>query len=129
MSNLDPRAFLKASAVAAGACFPAFARTEASAIRAFRTSGSKRFQPMEQPLWQSGAAVAAQSIRIDSGQLYQQVFGFGAALTDESWCLLEQLNPAARTAILDECVGPQACAFLSPAPPLDPATIRLPLQL
>lgn len=51
------------------------------------------------------------TICIDSGQRYQQLLGFGAALTGASCYLLEQLDPAARAAILDECFGPSGLRF------------------
>jgi glucosylceramidase len=51
------------------------------------------------------------SIRLDPGQRYQQVLGFGAALTDSSCYLLEQLDPVKRKAILDESFGPSGLRF------------------
>ncbi len=118
MGNLDRRAFLKVSALAATsaatASLPAFAAGDSSgpsAVKAFRTTGDQRFQPVEPPAWQTGASVSGLRIRIDPGQRYQQVLGFGAALTDASCYLLEQLDPAARAAILDECFGSSGLRF------------------
>lgn len=51
------------------------------------------------------------SIRLDSGQRYQQLLGFGAALTDASCYLLEQLDAAKRKALLDECFSPSGLRF------------------
>jgi glucosylceramidase len=50
-------------------------------------------------------------IRLDPDQRYQQVLGFGAALTEASCYLLEQLDPARRSAILEECFGDSGLRF------------------
>ena len=49
---------------------------------------------------------SAMSVRLDPAQRFQQVLGFGAALTDASCYLLEQLDAGKRKSILDECFGP-----------------------
>jgi glucosylceramidase len=51
------------------------------------------------------------SIHLDPDQRYQQVLGFGAALTDASCYLLEQLDAGKRKALLDECFGPSGLRF------------------
>ncbi len=56
-------------------------------------------------MWRTGAATSPMSIRLDPEQRYQQVLGFGAALTDASCYLLEQLDAEKRKALLDECFG------------------------
>jgi glucosylceramidase len=44
-------------------------------------------------------------------QRYQRVLGFGAALTDASCYLLEQLDARKRKTLLDECFGPSGSRF------------------
>jgi glucosylceramidase len=51
------------------------------------------------------------SIRLDPNQRYQQVLGFGAALTDATCYLLEQVDAAKRRAILEECFGASGMRF------------------
>jgi glucosylceramidase len=112
MGKTDRRTFLKISALAASsaaakslyALEPGRA-ADATGVRAWRTAGQQRFQPIQPPSWQTGVPVSAFSIRIDPGQRYQRVLGFGAALTDASCYLLEQLDATRRAALLEECFG------------------------
>ncbi|MBV8672336.1 MAG: hypothetical protein JOZ33_02790 [Acidobacteriaceae bacterium] len=112
MVKSDRRTFLKLAAVAASgaASRSLHALTALSApgngMRAWRTAGSQRFQSIEAPVWQTGASGSQPSIHLDPSQRYQQVLGFGAALTDASCYLLEQLDAPGRAAILEECFGP-----------------------
>ncbi|HZD75415.1 MAG TPA: hypothetical protein VE218_00325, partial [Acidobacteriaceae bacterium] len=59
------------------------------AIQAWRTSETSRCEQVEAPVWRTGAAGAA-AIQLDPDQGYQEVLGFGAALTDSSCYLLGQ---------------------------------------
>ena len=119
MGNLDRRAVLKDSALAATsaatASFPACAAEDAShpsPVKAFRPAESNRFQAIEPPLVQPLPPVSAFTSRIDSGQRYQQLLGFGAPLTGASCYLPEQLNQPLVSAILDRCFGPFSPALL-----------------
>jgi glucosylceramidase len=51
------------------------------------------------------------SIHLDPDQRYLQVLGFGAALTDASCYLLEELDAGKRKTLLDECFGPSGLRF------------------
>ena len=51
------------------------------------------------------------SIRLDPDQRYQQVLGFGAALTDASCYLLEELDTDKRKSLLNECFGSSGLRF------------------
>lgn len=52
-------------------------------------------------------------IRIDSAQRYQEIVGFGAALTDASALTINRLAPAQRQALLEELFGPSPGLHLS----------------
>jgi glucosylceramidase len=109
MDNTNRRTFLKLAAFAASAPLTAWAAPDSpaapAAIRAWRTTGQQRYVPIEVPAWRTGLPVSAMSIHLDPAQRYQQVLGFGAALTDASCYLLEQLDAEKRKALLDECFG------------------------
>ena len=51
------------------------------------------------------------SIHLDPDQRYQQVLGFGAALTDASCYLLEELDTDKRKSLLNECFGSSGLRF------------------
>lgn len=112
MGKFDRRTFLQLSALAASSAASGSLRALAAAdtpgpgrVKAWRTAGQQRFEPFEAPAWQTGAEVSAPGIRIDPQQRRQQVLGFGAALTDATCYLLEQLNAGRRADILEECFG------------------------
>ncbi|HEY6447235.1 MAG TPA: glycoside hydrolase family 30 protein [Acidobacteriaceae bacterium] len=109
MGTTDRRTFLTISAMtAASAAFStlsARAASSASTVRAWRTAGQQRFQPIDATGWQTGVPVSPFSIRLDPAQRYQRVLGFGAALTDASCYLLQQLDETRRAALLEECFG------------------------
>ena len=119
MGKSDRRAFLKFSALAAASsaasnslgALAAENPAAATQIKAWRTSGQQRFESISAPAWQPGAEVSPVSIRLDPNQRYQQVLGFGAALTDATCYLLEQLDAAKRKAILEECFGVSGMRF------------------
>jgi glucosylceramidase len=110
MDNSSRRSFLKiAAALAASSTLDSrliALAPEAGPLKAWHTAGQQRYASIEAPVWRSGAATSAMSIHLDPAQQYQQVLGFGAALTDSSCYLLEQLDPGKRKAILDESFGP-----------------------
>ena len=52
------------------------------------------------------AAEAKTTIEIDAGKRYQEMVGFGAAITDASaWLIEQRMNPAQRKALLAELFG------------------------
>lgn len=112
MKTTNRRTFLKLSAMAAAAAtFPSFARATAGTVEAWRTAGEQRWQPLEALAWEQSIGTSPMSIHLNPSQKYQQVLGFGAALTDASCYLLEQLDPARRKTILDQCFGPSGLRF------------------
>ncbi len=111
MTSTTRRTILKLSALSTAAVLPgplrAFAwAAGAGEVRAWRTSKEEEFKLIEAPVWESGAPVGAMSIHLDPGTRYQEVLGFGAALTDASCWLLSQLEAEQRKAILEDCFGP-----------------------
>ncbi|HYK36760.1 glycoside hydrolase family 30 protein [Alloacidobacterium sp.] len=114
MDNTNRRDFLKLAALAASSAasrpLAAWAAPD-SPLKAWRTTGQQRYAPIEAPAWRTGETISAMSIRLDPDQHFQQVLGFGAALTDSSCYLLEQLDAAKRKSLLDECFGPSGLRF------------------
>ena len=74
-------------------------------VKAWRTSKDEEFKLVEAPVWESGTGAGAMSIHLDPAKQYQEVLGFGAALTDASCYLLQQLDAEKRRAILQDCFG------------------------
>jgi glucosylceramidase len=113
MNNTSRRTFLKFAALAASSTasppWTAWA-AESAPLKAWRTTGQQRFAPIEAPAWRAETP-ASPCIHLDPNQRYQQVLGFGAALTDASCYLLEQLDPLRRKALLDECFGSSGLRF------------------
>ncbi|WP_158749518.1 glycoside hydrolase family 30 beta sandwich domain-containing protein [Acidobacterium sp. S8] len=109
MDKTNRRNFLKLAALAASTPLATWANirptSTESVLRAWRTTGQQRYVPIEVPAWRAGTPTSATSIHLDPEQRYQQVLGFGAALTDASCYLLEQLDPTKRRALLEECFG------------------------
>ncbi|HLH33359.1 MAG TPA: glycoside hydrolase family 30 beta sandwich domain-containing protein [Alloacidobacterium sp.] len=109
-SDTDRRTFLKMAAIAAtcAASTPlaSWADSKRGPIRAWRTAGDQRYVSINAPTWEAGKPLTAMSIRLNPDEQYQQVLGFGAALTDSSCYLLEQLDAGTRKSLLDECFGP-----------------------
>jgi glucosylceramidase len=117
MGNTNRRTFLRLSALvtssaAAGSLrgLTALAQAGPGKMKAWRTAGKQRFEPIEPPAWQSGETKAG-GIHLDPDRRFQQVLGFGAALTDASCYLLEQVDAAKRKAILEECFGASGLRF------------------
>ena len=78
----------------------------ASGVRGWVTSKNRRSEQIEAPQWRDARAGSFTGIRIDPGQRYQEVLGFGAAFTDASCYLFQRMNPGAREALLAELFGP-----------------------
>jgi glucosylceramidase len=85
----------------------AAAPTGSSPVKAWRTSEQERFQSIAMPAWQPSSGTSPACIRLDPAQRYQQILGFGAALTDASCYLLEQAGGERRRSLLDDCFGAQ----------------------
>ena len=68
-----------------------------------QTAGSKRFAKEANLHWQPAAAAGAESvITVDPSMRYQEILGFGAAMTDAATYMISQLSPAAREQFLHE---------------------------
>jgi glucosylceramidase len=71
-----------------------------------RADGSALLQPQPAVPLVRGPANGA-TITVDPAQRYQQMVGFGAAITDASaWLIQHKLTPAQRAALLRELFGP-----------------------
>jgi len=71
-----------------------------------QTAGAKRFAE-EPPLnWQPAHAGAADAVVIDPTRTYQEVLGFGAALTEASAYMIQQLDAATLEQFLHELFHP-----------------------
>lgn len=80
-------------------------------VRAWRTSDRERFEPIDAPVWKPATATSPTAIHLDPDQRFQKILGFGAALTDASCYLLQQLPGAERAALLKECFGMDGLRF------------------
>lgn len=102
------RSFLKQALVAgpALATLPsvaAFASNDAPP-RAWQTSSSGKMRPLTLPPWSTASSAAtADSVELVPEQQFQELLGFGAALTDATCYLLSQMKPDARRALLKDC--------------------------
>jgi glucosylceramidase len=114
MDMTSRRTFLKLAAMAApsatsfGSLAASGMAPDTSAgkpIQAWRTSEKVRCEQIEAPAWQNGAASGPGAIQLDPTQQFQELLGFGAALTDASCYLLQQMPAAGRAALLKECFG------------------------
>lgn len=119
MNNYDRRAFLKLAAGSAAAALPARGATwpttsaagGASQAKAWVTMAGKRFQGVAAPEWKTGVATRAMSIHLDPGRRYQEILGFGAAMTGASCYLLQHAPETKRRAILEACFGREGLRF------------------
>lgn len=122
MQKHDRRTFLKTAAgLAAASVLPSSALKSGAAwgeilpknnkIEAWRTSAAQRFEAVSAPKWESRVPVQAMSISLDPATRYQDILGFGAAMTDASCYLLSKAPAATRDAIFDSCFGPDGLRF------------------
>jgi glucosylceramidase len=82
-----------------------------SGARVWVTSKNRRSQQTEAPQWRDSVGESFTGIRIDPGQRYQQILGFGAAFTDASCYLFHRLSSRDREALLAELFGPTGLRF------------------
>jgi glucosylceramidase len=108
MSNPSRREFLKLTAAASLATAnPRYLwANPASRVQAWATSKDKRLEEMKLPDWHPTPKGSRPGILIDATKRYQEVLGFGAALTDASCYLFSQLEPQKRQALLSDLFGP-----------------------
>jgi glucosylceramidase len=84
---------------------PAWAQP-AGTISVRQTADTKRFA--EEPVlkWQPAEGSSAETIVLDPSRTYQEMLGFGGALTDASAYMINQLDAAAREKFLHELYHP-----------------------
>ena len=122
MDMTSRRTFLKLAAMATPSAtsfgpFAAWGLTPGPSsgrpIQAWRTSEKVRCEQIEAPQWRDGAATGPGAIQLEPAQQFQELLGFGAALTDASCYLLEQMPAPARGALLKECFGADGLRIVS----------------
>lgn len=112
MNQTNRRTFLRlaASVAVSSTAAPGGSRIWADAlpsshVRAWRTSGRERFQPIDPPSWRPVRHTSPLGIHLDPGQRYQTILGFGAAMTDASCYLLKQAGAERSSSLLTDCFG------------------------
>jgi glucosylceramidase len=80
-------------------------------VRAWTTSKNKKFEAIEAAQWRPSATGSSNGIRLNAGERYQEILGFGAALTDASCSLLHAMKPQERQGLLAELFGPAGLGF------------------
>ncbi len=84
---------------------PASAQTPGPvAVR--QSAGERRFAEEPGLSWKPASEVSADAISIDPSHTYQEVLGFGAALTEASAYMIQQLDPPVRERFLHELFSP-----------------------
>ena len=82
----------------------------AAPISVWLTSGKSRFSPANSLSWTSGKAAGA-VIDLHPESKFQEVLGFGAAFTDASCYVLNQLEPSSRASLFHELFNPSEMGF------------------
>lgn len=92
-----------AGLAAVTAPFSAFAQTPGP-ITVEQSAGPKRFAKEPDLHWQPSPATSSEAgvITVDPSMMYQEILGFGAAMTDAATYMISQLSPAAREQFLHE---------------------------
>src|ERR1039457_4180505 len=80
---------------------PAWAQP-AGTISVRQTADTKRFAEEPSLKWQPAEGSPADAIVLDPSRTYQEMLGFGGALTDASAYMINQLDAAAREKFLHE---------------------------
>ncbi|MDE3179197.1 MAG: twin-arginine translocation signal domain-containing protein [Acidobacteriota bacterium] len=100
-----------ATAVAGSAQLHAQSAAPQGRVRAWRTSRSEKFQPIEAPQWAAWQGASSTGIHLDPATRYQDVLGFGGAFTDASCYLFQQMSAENRRSLLSELFGPEGLGF------------------
>jgi glucosylceramidase len=77
-------------------------------IRAWQTADDRRFEKIEAPAWRATESPHTATIRIDASQRFQEILGFGAAFTDASCYIFDQMTAQERKALLADLFGGDA---------------------
>ncbi len=83
----------------------AFAQTPGP-VSVQQSAGTKRFANEPDLKWRGASATETDAITVDPNRTYQEILGFGAAMTDAATYMISQLSPAAREAFLHELFDP-----------------------
>jgi len=82
-------------------------RMTSAPIRAYLTSRDSRARLAEEPSWgQAPAPAGAAVLRVDPGQEFQEIEGFGGAFTEAAAVTLHKAAPAQQEEILRACFDP-----------------------
>ena len=101
---------LSAAGMAAAAAVPAKGAPSGD-IGVRLTAGAKRYAE-EQPLqWQAASGPSTGAIVLDPANTYQEVLGFGAAFTDASCTMFNQLTAGPRERLFREFFHPSEMGF------------------
>jgi glucosylceramidase len=109
------RAFLKTGTAAvaylAGSRSSLLWSNDTSGVRVWVTSKNRRLEQIEAPQWRNSRGDSLTGIRIDPGQRYQEILGFGAAFTDAACYLFNRMNSGDRETLLAELFGATGLRF------------------
>jgi glucosylceramidase len=119
-SEQTRRAFLKLSAVGltataasdlASALTPSGAAPPTGDIAVRVTGGKLRYAAADALTWRSAGKTGDSAIVLDPGKKFQEMLGFGAALTDATCYMFNQLPAAARDELFHELFHPSELAL------------------
>ena len=89
-----------------------FASPASGKIAVWVTNDSSRFASAGSISWRTGSEnISGESINLSPSKKFQQILGFGAALTDSSCYMFNQLAPAAREQLFHELFHPSEMGF------------------
>ena len=113
MGPLSRRKFLQVAATAAcsTAAVTRLYAAGARSIRGWQTTGKYFWHTVDVPEWKPFSGESWGDIHLAPARRCQTVLGFGAALTEASCYLLEQLDAEKRAAILEESFGASGLRF------------------
>src|SRR5271154_2661286 len=82
-------------------------------VRVHVTDQDRRFEPGRELPWRTQRGTSAGSIDLNPNRTFQDILGFGAALTDAACYLLRNLSPSIRKEFLQEIFDPAAMGLNS----------------
>jgi glucosylceramidase len=101
-----------AMAVAQTAPVRAFADQKPSGeVSTWTTAGAQRFAPGAAVTWRPERESSADAVVLDPARKFQEILGFGAALTDSSCYVLNRMPAAARQELMEELLAPGKTAL------------------
>jgi len=82
-----------------------WARPAVKKPRAWSTSKDRKYEEIAAPEWHTSVGTSATTVEIDASKQFQEILGFGAALTDASCFLYSQLTNSEKQALFYELYG------------------------